>query len=135
MEETRNSIDKAYSENKEQIEKEIFNLALEGIANGQMDYSKDPILPYVVQTIQKTVEKFEKISPEEQNKMIKLTVEQLDGIRSSDARMRDEFLQNEPKIDGTLKNNEIVGKILERWGKWWQIIESIQIIYLNIDAI
>ena len=79
MEETRNSIDKAYSENKEQIEKEIFNLALEGIANGQMDYSKDPILPYVVQTIQKTVEKFEKISPEEQNKMIKLTVEQLDG--------------------------------------------------------
>ena len=49
--------------------------------------------------------------------MIKLTAEQLDGIRSSDARMRDEFLQNEPKIDGTLKNNEIVGKILERWGK------------------
>lgn len=36
----------------------MFRLALDGIANGKMDYSNDPILPYVVATIQKTVEKF-----------------------------------------------------------------------------
>lgn len=30
-------------------------MALEGIANGRMDYSNDPILPFVIQTIQKTV--------------------------------------------------------------------------------
>ena len=119
MSETLSSIDKAYSENKEHIENEMFKLALEGIANGRMDYAKDPILPYVVQTIQKTVDKFSKISPEDQKKMVKLTPEQIQTIRSADERARDEFLSNEPKIDGTLKNNPIVGKILERWGNWW----------------
>ena len=89
MAETLNSIDKAYQENKEQIEKEIFKMALEGIANGKMDYANDPILPFVIQTIQKTVEKFDKISPEEQNKLVKLTADQLASIRSTDARMRD----------------------------------------------
>lgn len=33
----------------------MFQLALQGIANGKMDYAKDPILPYVVETINKTV--------------------------------------------------------------------------------
>jgi hypothetical protein len=29
-------------------------------------------------------------------------------------------LNNQPKIDGTLRNNQIVGKILSRWGQnWW----------------
>lgn len=51
MTETLNSIDKAYNENKEVIEKEMFSLALEGVANGVMDYKKDPILPHVVKTI------------------------------------------------------------------------------------
>jgi hypothetical protein len=62
--ETMKSVDKAYADNKEQIEQEMFNLALEGIANGKMDYAKDPILPHIVKTIQKTVDKFSSISPE-----------------------------------------------------------------------
>jgi hypothetical protein len=37
MTETLNSIDKAYSENKESIEKEMFSLALSGVANGIMN--------------------------------------------------------------------------------------------------
>lgn len=117
MSETLSSIDRAYAENKEQIEREMFKLALEGIANGKMDYQNDPILPFVVKTIQGTVDKFNAISPEEQNKLVKLTSDQIESIRNSDTRMRDEYLQNEPKVDGTLKNNEVVGKILEKWGK------------------
>lgn len=119
MGETLSSIDKAYKENKEQIESDMFQLALQGIAKGRMDYSNDPILPYVLKTIQATVDKFSKISPEDQKKMVKLTGEQIEAIRVADQRARDEFLDNEPKIDGTLKNNHIVAKILERWGKWW----------------
>jgi hypothetical protein len=38
-------------------------------------------------------------------------------IRANDARLRDEFLHNQPKIDGSLRNNQIVGKILNRWGQ------------------
>ena len=117
MGETLSSIDKAYKENKEQIESDMFQLALQGIAKGRMDYSNDPILPYVLKTIQATVDKFSKISPEDQKKMVKLTGEQIEAIRVADQRARDEFLDNEPKIDGTLKNNHIVAKILERWGK------------------
>jgi hypothetical protein len=116
MSETLKSIDSAYANNKQQIEDEIFKLALEGIAQGRMDYSKDPILPYVIETINKTVEKFSKISPEEQNSMVSISHDQMDGIRAGDARVRDEFIKSEPKIDGSLKNNEIVAKILERWG-------------------
>ena len=95
----------------------MFELALEGIANGRMDYAKDPILPYVVKTIQQTVDKFSKISPEDQRKMVKLSADQMQAIRSADERARDEFLSNEPKVDGTLRTNPIVAKVLDRWGK------------------
>ena len=124
MSETMSSIDKAYAENKEQIEKDMFDLALEGIAKGRMDYANDPILPYVLQTIQKTVDKFSKISPEDQRKMVKLTPEQLQSIRNGDERARDEFLANEPKIDGSLKTNQVVAKSLERWGNWFSIFND-----------
>ena len=117
MTETLSSIDKAYQENKSEIESKMFELALEGIANGRMDYAKDPILPYVVKTIQQTVDKFSKISPEDQRKMVKLSADQMQAIRSADERARDEFLSNEPKVDGTLRTNPIVAKVLDRWGK------------------
>ena len=49
--------------------------------------------------------------------MVKLTGEQIEALRVADQRARDEFLSNEPKVDGSLKNNQVVAKILERWGK------------------
>jgi len=48
--------------------------------------------------------------------MVSISNEQMEALRAADARVRDEFLNNEPKIDGSLKNNEIVGKILSEWG-------------------
>ena len=54
-----------------------------------MDYAKDPILPYILKTIQKTVDKFSAISPEEQKKLVILTQEQIAQIRAQDARIRD----------------------------------------------
>ncbi len=89
LSETMTAVDKAYSENKDQIEQEMFKLALEGISKGKMDYAKDPILPYILKTIQKTVDKFSAISPEEQKKLVILTQEQIAQIRAQDARIRD----------------------------------------------
>ena len=51
MTETLRSIDQAYENNKQKIEDDMFQLALQGIANGKMDFANDPILPYVVKTI------------------------------------------------------------------------------------
>jgi hypothetical protein len=86
MTEVLQSIDVAYKGNKEKIDAGIFELALEGIANGKMDYSKDPILPYVVETINKIVEKFSTISKEDQEKLVALTEEQLTSLRNLDNR-------------------------------------------------
>jgi len=117
MGQTLKSVDIAYQNNKQKIEDAFFDIALEGIANGRMSFEKDPILPYVLETINQTVDKFNKISPEEQNKIVSLSEDQLQQIRLNDARVRDEFLHNQPKIDGSLRNNQIVGKILNRWGQ------------------
>lgn len=51
-----------------------------------MDYAKDPILPYVVETINKIVEKFSTISKEDQEKLVALTEEQLTSLRNLDNR-------------------------------------------------
>ena len=48
MQEVLQSIDSAYKNNKQKIEQDIFELALEGIANGRIDYQKDPFLPYII---------------------------------------------------------------------------------------
>ena len=104
----------------------MFDLALEGIANGKMDYSKDPILPHILNTINKTVDKFNNISKEDQEKMVALSEEQLTSIRNADARARDDYIMTEPKIDGSLRNNPTVAKVLSTWGKWsFHVIESL----------
>jgi hypothetical protein len=51
MQEVLQSIDSAYKNNKQKIEQDIFELALEGIANGRIDYQKDPILPYITKLL------------------------------------------------------------------------------------
>lgn len=94
----------------------MFDLALEGIAEGKMDYAKDPILPHIVETINKTVNKFSQISQEEQETMVALTQDQLAGIRTADARVRDEYIHSEPKIEGSLRTNPTVAKVLAEWG-------------------
>jgi len=62
MNETLQSIDNAYKNNKQKIEADMFQLALQGIARGKMDYANDPILPYVIDNINKTVDRFSTIS-------------------------------------------------------------------------
>ncbi len=89
MEETLKSIDVAYQNNKKKIEAEIFELALKGIEKGRMDYANDPILPYVIETINKTVDRFSNISKEEQEKLVALTEDQLTSLRNLDNRALD----------------------------------------------
>ncbi len=48
MGQTLKSVDVAYTNNKAHIEEAFFDIALEGIAKGQMSFEKDPILPYVL---------------------------------------------------------------------------------------
>lgn len=92
MSETMMSIDQAYEQNKQKIEADFFDLALEGISKGRMDYAKDPILPYVIATINKKVQAFEKISAADQQKLVSINEQQIQMIRNTDAHSRDEFV-------------------------------------------
>lgn len=112
-----NSLDKAYAENKPKIEKAMFELALKGLEQNKMDYSTDPLLPFVTESINKSVKEFEGLSKEQQKKLLSLTEDQIQSIRNADARARDEFLTSEPKIEGALRANQTVAKILANWGK------------------
>jgi hypothetical protein len=60
---TLKSVDISYQNNKAKIEDAFFDIALSGIAKGRMSFENDPILPYVLETVNQTVEKFNKISP------------------------------------------------------------------------
>ena len=44
--------------------------------------------------------------------MVSLTEDQLESIRNADSRARDEYLYTEPKIDGSLRQNPTVEKVL-----------------------
>jgi len=65
MTDVANSLDKAYNDNKEKIEKEVFELALKGLENGRMDYASDPILPYLSESINRSVKEFDGLTKEQ----------------------------------------------------------------------
>jgi len=104
--------------NKDQIQRQIFESALQGLSKGYMDYNNDPILPLVSSYVKANLEKYSNLTTEEQTKLIALSESQLQSLRESDRRARQEFLEHEPKgIDSGLKAHEQVKKLLNNWGK------------------
>ena len=77
-----------------------------------MDYSRDPILPLIADNINSTINRFDGMSAEDQRKLISLTEDQIEQLRIIDRRMKDEFLNNMPKLEGPLKANPAVAKVL-----------------------
>jgi uncharacterized protein YllA (UPF0747 family) len=82
-----------------------------------MDYSKDPFLTLIVENINSTIQKFEKMTPADQQKLISLTEEQISQLKNIDKRVKDEFLNNAPKLEGALKENAVISKVLQNWSK------------------
>lgn len=104
--------------NSTQIKRAIFESALEGLSKGYMDYNNDPILPLVKSYVQGEVARYTSLSQEEQSKLISLSEAQIQALRDSDKRARQEFLETEPKgLDSSLKAHEQVKKTLASWGK------------------
>jgi hypothetical protein len=51
--------------NREQVQREIFNSAVEGLSKGYMDYANDPLLPLILRRIESEVKKISNLSAEE----------------------------------------------------------------------
>ena len=117
VEEARLSLDKVFENNKAKIENDMFKLALKGLEEGKMDYSKDPFLGLIAENINTTIQRFEKMTPAEQTQLISLTEEQIQQLKNIDKRIKDEFLNNAPKLEGPLKANQTIAKVLESWAK------------------
>jgi len=111
-------IDTQLKTNNDEIQKKMFESALEGLSKGYMDYSNDPILPLVQKYVRENLQKYSNLSPEEQSKLICLSESQLQALRDSDRRAKQEYLETEPKgLDSALKAHESVKKIFSTWGK------------------
>jgi hypothetical protein len=66
---------------RQAIEQQMFESALVGLSKGQMEYQNDPLLPLILSTIKREVEKVQGLTAEQQVKLISLTKEQIDSIR------------------------------------------------------
>eukprot|EP01017_Pseudomicrothorax_dubius_P004775 TRINITY_DN1104_c0_g1_i2.p1 TRINITY_DN1104_c0_g1~~TRINITY_DN1104_c0_g1_i2.p1 ORF type:complete len:443 (+),score=145.24 TRINITY_DN1104_c0_g1_i2:74-1330(+) len=103
---------------KENIEKQMLESAIEGLRKGYMDYQNDPILPLVRQNIAREVSRLKALSQTEQSKLVALTESQIQSIRDSDRKAKEDFLTVEPKgLDNALKANPNVRRVLNSWGK------------------
>jgi len=107
---------------REQINNQMFESALIGLAEGRMEYKQDPILPIVQTYIRENANKYTSMSPEEQKKLTTLTEHQWESLKNMDNQAKEEYLKAEPKgFDASLKNHDTVRQILSNWGNWEKI--------------
>lgn len=95
-----NIIDEAVSEidkelsgpNKQKIQDQILQTAIESLAKGYCDYANDPIMPLVRKSISESVKKVQAMSTEEQSNLTCLKNDQMQSIRDMDQRAKEEFV-------------------------------------------
>lgn len=73
-----------------------FDAALDGIEKGFADYKKDLILQKIKGKIEEKMKKIQSLSPADMKKLIQLTQEQFDALRTMDQNARKEFLSKQP---------------------------------------
>lgn len=81
-----------------EIRKEAFKSALIGIRKGKMTYENDPLLPRLVGYIEEFRAKAEKMSEQEQAKILGLTKEQKAVLASADSKAEENFIKALPNI-------------------------------------
>jgi hypothetical protein len=100
------------------IKRAMFNSALEGLTKGYMEYNNDPVLPLIQSYVKREMDRYTNLSEEEQSKLISLSESQIQSLRDSDRKAKQDYLEGEPKgLDNALKAHEQVKKVLGAWGK------------------
>lgn len=116
---TQTSLDKILSKVKDssqnsEIINSSFESALQGLKDGKMEYKGDMILPMFLEELKKETSKIENLSPEEENKLFGLSVDQRKQVISSDNGMKSEYLNMLPEVNTSIKSTEGYNKIVER---------------------
>lgn len=110
-------VDKTLNESIDDIQDGMFESALIGIKRQSMTYEKDPLLPLIKSKIEGKIKKLTSMTEEEKIKLIQLSKDQIESLKSLDRKMKDEFLQQQPKLDNSIKAYPQVQKALNNWGR------------------
>lgn len=120
-------VDRTLSENLEALQDPMFESALIGLKQRKMTYEKDPLLPMIRDRIQSKISKLNNMTEEEyvlaycrRDKLVQLSNDQLEMLRTLDRQLRDEFLRKIPKLDQSIKQYPHVKHTLDNWGKDFQ---------------
>jgi len=82
--------------NAADIRKQAFESAIKGIKQGKMTYEGDPLLPIVLSQIEDFKEKAQNMTAEETAKLLGLTPEQKESLKSADRKAEERFLHSLP---------------------------------------
>jgi hypothetical protein len=100
----------------EDIKKDAFARALDGIRNGQIDYGQDLVLQKVLDITKAEVEKVNSLSEKEKDQMLCLTEAQIQSLKAADEMAQREFLQKRPVgLEGVFKDHEGFGQTMSQW--------------------
>lgn len=100
----------------EEIIKDAFARALEGIKNGQIDYGKDLVLQRVLDVTKTEIDKVNNLSEKQKDEMLCLTQNQIQSLKAADEMAQKEFLQKRPVgLEGVFKEHDGFGKTMASW--------------------
>jgi len=102
---------------KKGTQETFFNLALEGIKQGRMEYGVDPVLDVALTILRRNSDKYTTLSAADSQKLLSLTPEQRQMISDSDKRLETEFLNKTPEFtDNRVKSLKTYKNKTANWG-------------------
>lgn len=81
------------------IQKAAFLSALDGIKNGIMTYSNDPLLPLLQSEMEKRIAHFKGISHEDESKLLSLSSDQRRFVSDQDRKAKIDYLGAVPNVN------------------------------------
>ena len=84
---------------KQEILDGAFEAALVGIRSGVMEYKQDPLLPRLQNEIQRRINEFQNLTPEQESRLLALSPEQRRYVADQDRKTKGDYLAQVPNIN------------------------------------
>ena len=99
--------------NKEIIDAS-FESALKGLAQGEMKYEGDKLLPMLVEELNNRISPLKNLSQEEENKLFSINDDQKKYLVATDNKAKTDYLNKHPDLNTSIKNSEVYSEIVKR---------------------
>jgi len=91
-----------------------FDSALKGLADGEMKYEGDKLLPLFVEELKIRILPLKNLSPEEENRLFSINEDQKKYLVAADNKAKLDYLNKLPELTTTIKNSEVYSEIVKR---------------------